>query len=826
MLSSKNRCSRRLRGLALCGLALWAVFAAAVAADWPAERPTGGFAIDTMDRFLVRSFFNTVHRASVGTPMGWAGDVGTCTAGTTTDGFKAAVLARVNYHRAMAGVPASITLRPDFSDKAQQAALMMSANGALDHSPPETWACWSADGADAAANANLSLGNSGWAAVSSQMTDNGANNTAVGHRRWILYPPIQEMGTGDVPATGSGEEANALWVNDGRLFDPRPATREAFVAWPPRGFVPYPVVPARWSFSYPGADFSGATVTLTRGGQPVPVTLEPLQPPPGSSSFIGDPTLVWVPAGLDADASNTSWPSPAADTSYQVAVENVVVGGAPQDFAYQVTIIDPATPGASEAAPVVMGPAEAPVLGATEYAVTAVPHAIGYEVRTLDLTPHTGVEGAETGSGGIIDETDPSYPLISDGIQASGAHAFHLAHTDEQTPSGPPPSQAFMLADAFLLGARASLRFKSRMTVASPDQVARAQVSVDGGVTWAELYSQAGAGSPGESSFTQRDLPLADYVGRVARIRFIYEVPPKASLSWYPQTHDGVGFYVDDIELLDVQRVTAETVLDLGPDDSFDFTPGTPGTYGLQARAALWQGYPALDWAPATMVTTIDSAAALDITPASQPGYAGQALTFSIDYSNVGAAPLTGVVLMLSEDPLLIIAEASPAPDAGFSGRWTLPELAVGEAGAIEITVSLPDDAIHGSQYLIDATLTADQTTAAASAMLTVDDSLRDTDNDGDPDVTDPDDDGDGMGDTWEIDNGFDPLDAADADADADMDGLTNAQEHAAGTDPHATDTDGDGHPDGADVDPRDRMNPIPPEALPGAGGWRVILGR
>jgi hypothetical protein len=67
-------------------------------------------------------------------------------------------------------------------------------------------------------------------------------------------------------------------------------------------------------------------------------------------------------------------------------------------------------------------------------------------------------------------------------------------------------------------------------------------------------------------------------------------------------------------------------------------------------------------------------------------------------------------------------------------------------------------------------------------------------------DPLDADSDGDGLPDAYEVANGFDPLDASDAAADTDSDGLSNLAEQAAGTDPNVADSDFDGLPDGAEI--------------------------
>lgn len=63
-----------------------------------------------------------------------------------------------------------------------------------------------------------------------------------------------------------------------------------------------------------------------------------------------------------------------------------------------------------------------------------------------------------------------------------------------------------------------------------------------------------------------------------------------------------------------------------------------------------------------------------------------------------------------------------------------------------------------------------------------------------------PDVDGDGLPTIWEMRQGLDPEDSADAEMDADNDGLSNKDEYQAGSDAQQPDTDGDGLTDGDEV--------------------------
>ncbi len=541
---------------------------------------TGGFSVDTTDRFQTRAFYLSLSSASEDTPMAWNGNVASCAPGTTSEDYKDAVMLRVNMFRALAGVPAVIDHRADYDGKAQRAALIMSANNTLSHTPPNTWDCWSVDGNEAAGNSNLSLGNDGWRAVFSQMRDDGDNNAIVGHRRWILYPQTRRMGTGDIPIDGDFRETNSLWVIDSNFGAARPPVRDDFVAWPPRGYVPYRLVFARWSFSLAGADFSAANVTMSHNGVNVPLSVEAR-----SNTRVGEPTIVWKPDDgnvlLAAGAVR-----PAVDTTYDVTISNVSIDGVAQSFSYPVTVIDPrvGVPGAP--LPDISGPATVSVGRPQAYQYALDTGLAGYQLRVLQTSPYGEVEGGEGGGGNVVDGTSAGYDLIATGNPGTGAHAFHLAHPGAGV-------EYFELAPDFVLHGGSRLQFISRLGWATRDQFAKVQISPNGGSSWVDVYSLAGNGGVTEAAYGAHDLDLGAWADQAVRIRFAYAFE---SGSFFPQTDADVGWSVDDIALLNADRVTQSSVTDLDDGGSFDFAPVTVGDYGLQVGTSSVDGFSASVW--------------------------------------------------------------------------------------------------------------------------------------------------------------------------------------------------------------------------------------
>jgi hypothetical protein len=293
--------------------------------------------VHPQDREASLQFYRTHYLMSGLVSQTWTGDAARCDPGETDPAFRQAIQRRLNYYRGMAGL-ALVTLNDEYNRKAQQAALITTING-LSHKPSTAARCYTAEGAQAATNSHLYIGRFGPAAIDGYIQDHdeGFNeNYHVGHRRWILLPQLQVMGTGDIAGSETIFPTNALWVVDATMRDPRPATRDGFVAWPPPGYVPYTVVYPRWSFSYPEADFSRATVHMRRGDAQIEVAVEALYEWKPT-----EPTLVWIPAGMH---SRDPWPQPEGDTTYTVTLSNIKVGERWLTFSYNVTIFDPMAP--------------------------------------------------------------------------------------------------------------------------------------------------------------------------------------------------------------------------------------------------------------------------------------------------------------------------------------------------------------------------------------------------------------------------------------------------------------------------------------------------
>lgn len=144
-------------------------------------------------------------------------DIEACTSGIPSDSEKQKVLARLNYLRAIHGLPA-VVYSPEGDEITAECALIIAANNTeggtlqLSHTPPQSWDCWSQQAYDGCNSSNIHVG---WAKgsdlsqeesseiVDSFMRDKGVDS--IGHRRWLLDPWLGHISFGRADYTdGNG----------------------------------------------------------------------------------------------------------------------------------------------------------------------------------------------------------------------------------------------------------------------------------------------------------------------------------------------------------------------------------------------------------------------------------------------------------------------------------------------------------------------------------------------------------------------------------------------------------------------------------------------
>ena len=304
--------------------------------------PVATGAIDTSDRAAVAAAYTDVFvpNAAVAAPAADPEATAACDAGAPDEALQTATENLVNYVRAMSGVGA-VSFDGSLSAKAQQAALMMHANGALNHQPPQDWACYTPAGAEAAGKSNLCLCAPNAAVVKAYLDDAGTDNSETGHRWWLQRPTTQTMGSG---AYGS---AHALWVQGQEAAVDSPTV----TAWPSAGYFPAALEPAgRWSFTawQPYYDLSRATVVVRdSAGRAVGVSAHPV----GTyGALVFEVGSLPAPVGTVADR-------------YTVTVSDIVVDGSSiAPYSYEVALFDPT---AAEVPPAPLAALDRPTIAGT-----------------------------------------------------------------------------------------------------------------------------------------------------------------------------------------------------------------------------------------------------------------------------------------------------------------------------------------------------------------------------------------------------------------------------------------------------------------------------
>jgi uncharacterized protein YkwD len=318
MLTTDARLGRTIAVALLLATLTTAGEQAAVAVVPDPVTPAARVGVDTSDRAAVLDAWRAMIGSREGTTTSWTGRPDSCRPGRASAESEQTVLDGVNFARGLAGLT-PVRFQRSLSAKAQKAALIMTANRALSHHVPRTWQCWSRVGAAAAGRSNLYYGSRPLKPediVPAYLSDPGAENVAVGHRRWILNPAARAFGNGLTTTS------HALYVvGPTSTHNPSPA----WVPWPTAGWFPSDLEPGgRWSLASgsAGADLSRARVRVQRDGTPVQVHRHPFV------RGFGMPTIAWEIDGV------------VGPGTYTVTVSGIR-GAAARRVTYTVRVFDP-----------------------------------------------------------------------------------------------------------------------------------------------------------------------------------------------------------------------------------------------------------------------------------------------------------------------------------------------------------------------------------------------------------------------------------------------------------------------------------------------------
>ena len=651
--------------------------------------PSRDLTVDTQSRNDVLAFWHGVYLESddFEDHIGWTGSysTGAGAEGTNSATFITDTERRLNYYRAMVGVPATATLNtastvfilssddhkpPAITTKAkavQRAALMIGMNytsgvpnPAYSHSPQVT-SVWDAVPWNAMHNGNISQGFHGPNAIDAYISENidggaGGENFATGHRRWMLKPSSTNFATGDIPGTYNPNvgisslrlPANVLYVtqNESETTTLTPA----FTAYPPAGFFPAPLNAKFWSLSAPGADFSAATVSVSVvGGGAVATVKRSL------ANGFGDPTLVWE---MPAEHAAASFP---ADTTYDVTVSGITAADLPHSHSYQVTLVNPDILASDQT---LTGTDSPNPDHPANYFFTPPPNAEALRVNTYRQIPATWTEDAETGTPtAVTDETDAVYPLLftnSSGdpsfLPITGSRSFRFTHPVNYTiAANGVPAQSFQIGGKTLPKTGARLTFKYKRGYMASASRLEVEMTDDGGATWASLGVISGNNTGSvENAASDASYPLPESLSPLS-FRFRFYATPGSIYTHQQYPTRATGILIDDITVTNCDFLDPRMTTDLSA-ASTSFTLDSTTRGGTMAVGEQWQL--ALQtklgnrWFPDGSLKTIMASDTVQLSPyeLAVQNNSGISTNFDDDYDKDGIP--NGVEFAFFTDPL------------------------------------------------------------------------------------------------------------------------------------------------------------------------------
>jgi uncharacterized protein YkwD len=195
-------------------------------------------------------------------PNAWTPGQAECDPGTLAPAAFQDAFNRLNTYRWLVG------LTPAPENKAAHSTYMKCAavaswNVQSAHSPQPGAKCYTSEGAQGAASSNIAWGFGGGSpadAMEQWMSERNGDLAGLGHRRWMLNPPLGPVGLGYYAGGGQYGSATCMQTFNNSVNVANPPR---WIAWPPPGFVPLAAFQDHpWSFHTGGGR---AKMSVTNG---------------------------------------------------------------------------------------------------------------------------------------------------------------------------------------------------------------------------------------------------------------------------------------------------------------------------------------------------------------------------------------------------------------------------------------------------------------------------------------------------------------------------------------------------------------------------------
>jgi hypothetical protein len=223
-----------------------------------------------------------------------------CDAGDLRPGARTDTLARVNMYRWLVG------LGPTFDDPSMNAEAQLCANleawwdfssPASPHDPPASAKCYTAAGAAAAGQSNIDWGVGDPAAGIDEDMQDAGNATTLGHRRWLINPPLGPIGIGFWKTGGMFGDAECVSI----FGTSGTGQTQPWVSIPNAGFSPLTLAQWTWSFHGSLGGVATATIAVRRVDDD---TVLPVDRRTLLQGFAED-AISWTPSGWVPEAGKT-----------------------------------------------------------------------------------------------------------------------------------------------------------------------------------------------------------------------------------------------------------------------------------------------------------------------------------------------------------------------------------------------------------------------------------------------------------------------------------------------------------------------------------------